>query len=752
MNKNSYVPQPIVTGKSALPQEFDALVEILAANTHECWSQLRMEEGWTYGPRRDDALKQTPCLVPYEILPEDEKKYDRQIVQQVLQAAIKLGYTVSPPESHQKDSHQELELAAEKLWQQVGDLSTQEMFEQWKKRDQEVWKKKIDLYALAGASVLKDGEPLLAYDILAEGLAQLPDLPILAMYPDDQRRLYVRMSQQQALALAQSGAVFEARNLLVALRAKGAEDGETAGLLGRTFKTLAFSLDNDEQRKAACHEAFSVYLQGYRKSKDQGDLEAAYYNGVNAATMALFSGLKEQAENLAGEVEVICRELIDRRAGLDEKNDCWLDATLGELALLRVDLEQAEAWYRQAVSGKETKLREKTSMYTQACYIARYHGIGIETMRPWFSMPAVAALTGMSSESCSKEKEEFLREKIGQWIDRHHIAIAYGCPLPGPGMLFLEEIVKRQGEITLFLPFAELDFIERYFPDDPSLQKRFLSLKKSAMDMKPLNVFCRRTIENSICFTHLCIAGAALNRSKQLQTEFHHLALQDSVAGALPLPLLHHDHEFTLLEHLSCQKYNEEDFPGCEMLSGTQPIRHYPFLPVLFADVRGYSKLDETDMTLFATFFMAEAASVIERFEKSILSRRTVGDGIFLVFTSLQEAVELAVSLQEMVNQTEWSKVGLPADLRMRLSLDAGPCYSYIDPVVGRIEFCGNYIVRAARLEPITPPGHIFATETFVHLAHALAVSGVSFTYAGQVALPKNYGCIPAYHVRKTMV
>lgn len=36
-----------------------------------------MTEGWTYGPERNDTLKQHLCLMPYEELPESEKQYDR---------------------------------------------------------------------------------------------------------------------------------------------------------------------------------------------------------------------------------------------------------------------------------------------------------------------------------------------------------------------------------------------------------------------------------------------------------------------------------------------------------------------------------------------------------------------------------------------------------------------------------------------------------------------------------------------------
>ena len=53
-----------------------------------------MEQGWTYGPARDDEKKEHPCLVPYEELSEDEKEYDRNTAMETLRLIIKLGYDI----------------------------------------------------------------------------------------------------------------------------------------------------------------------------------------------------------------------------------------------------------------------------------------------------------------------------------------------------------------------------------------------------------------------------------------------------------------------------------------------------------------------------------------------------------------------------------------------------------------------------------------------------------------------------------
>ncbi len=92
-----YRPEPISTAHVVVPSPLIALTERLAENTHAVWAQRRLAEGWTFGPRRDDAAKTHPCLVPYAELPESEKEYDRGTAMETLKAILVLGYRISPP-------------------------------------------------------------------------------------------------------------------------------------------------------------------------------------------------------------------------------------------------------------------------------------------------------------------------------------------------------------------------------------------------------------------------------------------------------------------------------------------------------------------------------------------------------------------------------------------------------------------------------------------------------------------------------
>ena len=96
-----YIPKPIETKDVELSDDLKSLSEDLAKHVHEVWAKGRIAQGWTYGPLRNDELKQTPCLVPYEELTEEERDYDRNTSQETLRLILKLGYRIKKDKSLQ---------------------------------------------------------------------------------------------------------------------------------------------------------------------------------------------------------------------------------------------------------------------------------------------------------------------------------------------------------------------------------------------------------------------------------------------------------------------------------------------------------------------------------------------------------------------------------------------------------------------------------------------------------------------------
>lgn len=91
---NNYKPAPLDLSDVQLPDSLTELTEAIAENTHEVWARNRLDEGWTYGPKRDDAHLKHPDLLPYSDLPEGEKEYDRATAMNAIKLIVKLGYKI----------------------------------------------------------------------------------------------------------------------------------------------------------------------------------------------------------------------------------------------------------------------------------------------------------------------------------------------------------------------------------------------------------------------------------------------------------------------------------------------------------------------------------------------------------------------------------------------------------------------------------------------------------------------------------
>lgn len=97
-NKLDYIPEPMDLSSVDLPESLIQLSERIAENVHEVWAKARMDEGWTYGEKRDDIHKKHPCLVSYDELPEEEKEYDRNTAMNTIKMVKKLGFRIEREE------------------------------------------------------------------------------------------------------------------------------------------------------------------------------------------------------------------------------------------------------------------------------------------------------------------------------------------------------------------------------------------------------------------------------------------------------------------------------------------------------------------------------------------------------------------------------------------------------------------------------------------------------------------------------
>lgn len=92
--KRPYTPHPYDIDNVKLPKSLDDLTDAIAENAHEVWAEKRQSEGWTYGPERNDRLRQTPDMIPYCELTESEKEYDRSTAMRTIKLLYRLGYKI----------------------------------------------------------------------------------------------------------------------------------------------------------------------------------------------------------------------------------------------------------------------------------------------------------------------------------------------------------------------------------------------------------------------------------------------------------------------------------------------------------------------------------------------------------------------------------------------------------------------------------------------------------------------------------
>ena len=91
---DEYEPHPLNLEEIPLTDDLQELQEAIAENAHEVWAAARKAEGWTYGPVRNDALKQHPDLIPYSALTDSEKEYDRLMAVNTIKLVKKLGWKI----------------------------------------------------------------------------------------------------------------------------------------------------------------------------------------------------------------------------------------------------------------------------------------------------------------------------------------------------------------------------------------------------------------------------------------------------------------------------------------------------------------------------------------------------------------------------------------------------------------------------------------------------------------------------------
>jgi class 3 adenylate cyclase len=754
----TYTPKPLDTSDINLPSDILELSERLARNTHENWALQRLLDGWVYGAERSDARREHPCLVPYDELSEAEKQYDRNTALETLKVILLLGYRIARPEEERVDPYASSESAGEAIdalrqsLQSLDELDLASVFALWQSHDPDQWSGAPETYLNLGQRMLRSGEPLIAYDILSEGIK---------FWPRD-----VRLRQQQALALARSGATRKANLLLAQLYNEGHMDEETVGLLARTHKDLWARAADSAEKERQLSLSYDFYREAY-------ELTGGYWTGINAATTALLLGHKGEAARLARKVRELC--LLDLKAVEEASGDqYWPLATLGEASLITNDWAEAESWYARAGEAGRGRFGELNSTRRNARLITEALGRDRKWIDSYLKIPTVVVFAGHMIDRPGRnpprfppQLEEAVRLSLRHKLKDLNVGLGYASAACGSDIIFLETLLELGGEAHIVLPYNQSQFLEDSVEIAPgsSWRQRFESVLERASEVL---VASEQRMEGGVPFEYanLLLHGLASIRAEQLETEMIPLAVWDCKqgdGGGGTASIVEHwqsvGHEVEVIDLAKILKQNyplasADVAPAPDVAAA--PARAFEseaelpaeMIAILFADAVNFSKLSEDEIPRFVRSFLGAIGELANNSSHPPIMKNTWGDGLYFVFKSVKDAGQFALELNELLAAVDWTEKGLPGEMNLRIALHAGPVYSCIDPVTGQPNYIGTHVSRAARIEPITPPGQVYASQAFAALSAAQHVKKFTCEYVGRTPLAKGYGTFPTYHVR----
>lgn len=611
-----------------------------------------------------------------------------------------------------------------------------------------------DIYEGLGQRILSVGEPLLAYDVIRRGM--------------ERGEPTVRLRQLLGLALARSGATDEANRVLNELRRAGSADAETLGILAGTHKRLAEQAAHGMARVQHLKRAHAVYRDAYRLALTERSPDNAIYVGVNTATTGFLLGHPRKARAIAAELPALCRKRLRRK-----HDDYWAMATLGEAALIMGRWDEAEEWYGRAGACGKGKYGDLNATRHNARLLLARMGRDSMELDLCFGIPVVVAFAGHMIDRPDRVHARFpaslearVRREIAACLREHADKIGYSGAACGSDILFLEEMLRQKSEVNIVLPIAPERFEAQSVDVIPGSDWKRRFRRVLARASRVIVTDERRRLANDQCFDYanLVAEGLAALRCQLLETRMISLAVwnrgrPDGPGGtASQVKRWRSGGIQTQVINIAEWLGSDECAPSAlAVIRAPRPARERKrtraptqrIMAMLFADVVEYGALADEQVPLFVKHFMGEVGRLLAKCAVPPETRNTWGDAFYFVFGEIESAGRFALDLRDRVCAVDWKSKGLPRDISLRIALHAGPLYSCRNPITGRRTYTGSHVVRTARIEPITPPNQVYASESFAATAAAQGIAAFSFRYVGQTPLAKETGLFPTYLVHR---
>ncbi|MBI5766511.1 MAG: DUF4071 domain-containing protein [Verrucomicrobia bacterium] len=603
------------------------------------------------------------------------------------------------------------------------------------------------------------------------------------------------LQQQLALALAQTGALDGAREVLGELISESATDEETLSLLGRVYKELW-------RRSSDPAVAADALKQSCKFYGDAFAIRNAYYPGINLAFTLAAAGELKQAEEIARHVEKFCHAEIKAKP---DKVDGWLLATLAEALTHQGATAAAAENYKRAAEMFKGRWRDLASMRKQAREIIGFASKAPDSSRgtwydlasikrrarelvgrsqkgqEWldacFEFPTVVVFSGHMIDRPGRNPARFpaseearVKEEIKAYLRSVNAGFGYSSAACGADIIFCECLLEMDAKVHLVLPCPVNAFKRQSVSwAGPEWERRFLnvlSMATNTLVASPADYAGSDTEPAptmGLVYANRIITGLAVLQAQALEFELRALAVWDGngvngINGGGTGSVIAEWNERQLNPHIvrlpshpstgPASGLTQPSMPPFDTASPTEAggIKH-EIKALVFAEVINHHKLGERQLPLFVREFKGAIARLIGETKLQPQVAESWGKSQSFTFDSLQEAALFALALRDLVGRTKWSEHGLPADLGIRLVLHAGPVYAFVDPVLQRQSCMGLHLGRAARIEPITPPGQVYATQEFAALCSAEDLSAVSFEFLGNLRTAKLMEEAPLYRL-----
>lgn len=350
--------------------------------------------------------------------------------------------------------------------------------------------------------------------------------------------------------------------------------------------------------------------------------------------------------------------------------------------------------------------------------------------------------------------EASARAAIAAALDAQPLSALIGPLACGADILFAEEAMARDIDLSVVLPFAEEDFIAQ-------------SVVSGGADWLPRYEACRAgaaTVhlasgaryvgdDGQFVLGAQTMMGLARLRARELETEAMQFAVIDGDARSVDA-MAGTDADVALWQRCGGRTVGlvakgldrALDFPAAPTVPDGARRGLYA---ILFADFAGFSRLGEAELPVFAREVMGGVGRVLDRFGEAVLFRNTWGDAVYAVIDAPTTAARIALAMQDALRV-------LPAGLGlegtragMRIGVHFGPIYRGIDPIVGGELWYGTEVTRTARIEPVTLVGQVYCTQPLAAMLALDDVGDFACDYVGKVRLAKDYGELALYRLSR---